>query len=58
MIVEEHIIVSDDLNHDKHAVKSFESASLQELHTNGFEPTHLLQFCDNCAAQYKSKGPF
>ena len=58
MIVEEHIIVSDDLNHDKHAVKSFESASLQELRTNGFEPTHLLQFCDNCAAQYKSKGPF
>ena len=58
MIVEEHIIVSDNLNHDKHAVKSFESASLQELHTNGFEPTHLLQFCDNCAAQYKSKGPF
>ena len=58
LIVEEHIIVSDDLNHDKYAVKAFEDASLRELKNNGFEPTHLFQFCDNCSCQYKSKGPF
>ena len=58
LIVEEHIIITDDLLHDKYAVKAFEDGSLKELQKNGFVPTHLLQFCDNCASQYKSKGPF
>ena len=58
LIVEEHVIVSNDLNHDKHAVKAFEEASMKELEMSGFKPSHILQFCDNCASQYKSKGPF
>ena len=58
LIVEEHIIISDDLNHDKYAVQAFEDASLKELETTGFVPLFILQFCDNCSSQYKSKGPF
>ena len=58
LIVEEHVIVSNDLNHDKHAVKAFEEASMKEFEKSGFKPSHILQFCDNCASQYKSKGPF
>ena len=58
LIVEEHVIVSNDLNHDKHAVKAFEKVSMKELEKSGFKPSHVLQFCDNCSSQYKSKGPF
>ena len=58
LIVEEHIIVSDDLDHDKHAVQAFEEASMKELQKKGFVPLYLLQFCDNCSRQYKSYGPF
>ena len=58
LIVEEHVIVSSDLEHNKHAVKAFEEASLKELEKSGFKPSHILQFCDNCSSQYKSKGPF
>ena len=28
------------------------------LEKSCFKPSHVLQFCDNCASQYKSKGPF
>ena len=58
LIVEEHVIISNDLNHDKHAVKAFEQASMKELQRSGFKPSHIMQFCDNCSSQYKSKGPF
>ena len=58
LIVEEHVIISNDLNHDKHAVKAFKQASMKELQRSGFKPAHIMQFCDNCSSQYKSKGPF
>ena len=58
LIVEEHVIISDDLNHNKHAVKAFEEASMKELEKSGFTPSHVMQLCDNCSSQYKSKGPF
>ena len=58
LITEEHIMISDDLNHDKFAVKKFEDTSLENLKESGFEPTCVIQFCDNCSRQYKSKGPF
>ena len=58
LIVEEHVIISNDLNHEKHAVKASEDTSMNELQRSGFKPTHVMQFCDNCSSQYKSKGPF
>ena len=56
--VEEHIMISNDKNHDKYAVKTFEEASLNYLKEKGFTPTHIIQFNDNCASQYKGKGTF
>ena len=58
LITEEHIIISDDLLHDKFAVRDFEKASVNNLIASGFTPTCIIQFCDNCSSQYKSKGPF
>ena len=58
LIVEEHVIISNNLNHDEHAVRAFEEASMKELERSGFIPSHVMQFCDNCSSQYKSKGPF
>ena len=59
LITEEHIMISDDLTHDKFAVKRFEEESVSNIRTEeSFEPTCIVQFCDNCSSQYKSKGPF
>ena len=58
LIMEEHIIISDDLMHDKFAVKAFQEVSVNNLISNGFIPSCIVQFCDNCSSQYKSKGPF
>ena len=58
LIVEEHVMITDDLNHDKHAVKCFEDTTLEYFHQKGFTPKAIIQFCDNCSKQYKSKGPF
>ena len=59
IITEEHIMISDDLRHDKYAVKKFEEVSVSNLKNNeNFEPCCIVQFCDNCSSQYKSKGPF
>ena len=56
--VEEHIMISSDKNHDKYAVKTFEDMSLSALKAKGFVPTHIIQFNDNCASQYKGRGTF
>ena len=58
LVTHEHIMISDDLKHDKCAVKAFEEPSLTHLKYKGFVLTMIIQFCDNCSGQYKSKGPF
>ena len=58
LVTEEHIMISDDLKHNKYAVHAFEKATLNHLKEKGFVPTQIIQFCDNCTEQYKSKGPF
>ena len=56
--IEEHIMITDDSSHDKFAVNTFEQASLDHLKKNGFIPTHIIQFNDNCSGQYKGRGTF
>ena len=58
LVTEEHLMISNDLKHDKFAVRQFEKESLAKLKEKGFIPEQIIQFCDNCAGQYKSKGPF
>ena len=55
---EEHIMVSDDLNHDKFAVRKFKELSLKHLKSKGLSPRFLVIFSDNCKRQYKGKGTF
>ena len=55
---EEHIMISDDLTHDKFAVKKFEALSLQHLKSKGITPRYIVIFSDNCKSQYKGKGTF
>ena len=55
---EEHIMISDDLSHDKFAVKKFEELSLQFLKPKGINPKYIVMFSDNCKSQYKGRGTF
>ncbi len=53
------IMMSDDQEHDAHAVKAFEDTAVGYLREEvGLNVTRVIQFTDNCAAQYKSKLPF
>ncbi len=54
---EEHIIISNDRRHAKFAVQAFENASFMSL-KECLDIQCIYQFCDNCAGQYKSFGPF
>ena len=58
LVTEEHIMNTHDLKHDKFAVREFEKRTLEHLKAKGFVPKQIIQFCDNCAGQYKSKGSF
>ena len=51
-------MISDDLSHDKYAVKKFEELSLQFLKSKGINPKYIVVFSDNCKSQYKGKGTF
>ena len=55
---EDHIMISDDLTHDKFAVKTFEELSLQHLKSKGITPNFIIMFLDNCKSHYKGKGTF
>ena len=39
-------------------MRDFIKASVSNLASEGFTPTSIIQFCDNCSSQYQSKGPF
>ena len=48
-ITEEHIMLSDDLLHDKFVVRAFEKTTIDHLRTRDIVPKQIIQFCDNCA---------
>ena len=51
-------MISDELNHDKFAVRKFEELSLQHLKSKGIAPKFNVIFSDNCKSQYKGRGTF
>ena len=55
---EEHVMISDDGNHDKFAVQRFQDVSLQHLKEKGINPDHIVIFSDNCKRQFKGRGTF
>ena len=51
--------ISNDLNHDHHAVHKYVSTAMTHLQgARQLEPKHVIRWSDGCGAQYKSKGPF
>ncbi|ESO85587.1 hypothetical protein LOTGIDRAFT_155075 [Lottia gigantea] len=52
-------IISDDMQHDAHAVRCFvETAVCHLINVRGLNPQRLIKFSDGCSSQYKSKTPF
>ena len=53
------MFISSDRKHDHHAVHHFTVMALTHLRNQrGLTVSHVIQWTDGCAAQYKSRGPF
>ena len=50
--------ISDDLQHDSFHARSCHTAGFKYLAEKGYPMDLVVQFCDNCAGQYKSRRPF
>ena len=50
--------ISDDLKHDSFLSRAAQNLAFQYLVDAGIPLELIIQFCDNCAAQYKSRRPF
>ena len=58
VVSEDVLHITDDKTHDKHAVNSFITKSLQHLKAKGVPIHEIIEFTDNCLAQYKSRFTF
>jgi hypothetical protein len=53
------VFISNDLQHDSHAVHHFETVAMQYLKDiRGLTLSRIVEFTDGCSCQYKSRGPF
>ena len=50
--------ITADLQHDSFVARAAHEKSFKYLADKGIPMDVVLQFCDNCAAQYKSQHPF
>ena len=50
--------ISDDLKHDSFLSRATQNLTFKYLVNLGIPLDLIIQFCDNCAAQYKSRRPF
>ena len=50
--------ISDDMKHDSFLSRAAQTLTFKYLANLGIPLDLILQFCDNCAAQYKSQRPF
>jgi hypothetical protein len=50
--------VSEDLNHDPHAIHAFHKAYKEDLLDRGVAIEHQVFYSDGCPTQYKAKLPF
>ncbi|XP_033730626.1 uncharacterized protein LOC117320042 [Pecten maximus] len=58
-VIESLIFITDDKQHDAHAVMAFTKLANQHLQaTRGLHIEKQLHMTDGCSAQYKSKTPF
>ena len=50
--------ISDDMKHDSFLSRAAHNLTFKYLAELGLPLQLIIQFCDNCAAQYKSRRPF
>ena len=50
--------ISDDMKHDSFLSCTAQNANFKYLATLGIALDMIIQFCDNCSAQFKSRRPF
>ena len=50
--------ITDDLQHDSFVARAGHDAAFKYLAELGVPLELILQFCDNCSSQYKSRRPF
>ena len=50
--------ITDDFRHDSFVAHAGHEASFKYLAESGIPMQTIIQFCDNCASQYKSRRPF
>ena len=50
--------ISDDLKHDSFLSHAAQTLTFKYLANLGIPLDLIIQFCDNCASQYKSRRPF
>ena len=58
LVMDVLIFISDDNQHDHHAVQAFYALAIKFLkETRGISFDRVFEFTDGCASQYKSRGP-
>jgi len=58
VVTDEVMCVSNDLSHDAHAVHAFQTRAIRHLKKSNIPYERIIQFTDNCAAQYKCSQAF
>jgi hypothetical protein len=58
LIRDEVVMISDDRTHDSYAVETFQVQLIKHLRGKSVTVKRIIQFSDNCAAQYKSFRTF
>ena len=58
VVSEDVLHITDDKIHNKHAVNSFITKSIEHLKAKGVPIHEIIEFMDNCSAQYKSRFTF
>ena len=50
--------ITEDLKHDSFVVRAGHDLTFRYLAELGVQMNRVMQFCDNCSSQYKSRRPF
>ena len=58
LVLHEVVHISDDLKHDAHLVKRFQTANIQILRKRGVDIRKMIEFTDQAPSQYKNKSAF
>ena len=58
VVLHEIVHITDDLKHDAHLVKKFQTANVQLLQKCGVQICKIIEFTDQALSQYKNRSAF